>query len=115
VSTRAERQLRPEVQISWAGQGLRENSPMPLNIIVTATVKDERGLGEPLFILWIFSCLSIAQGVNVLSAVPLLDRMVSLDVNQHLKKNDRAQVVCDSRGGCPGIPAPVSPYGLCGR
>ena len=91
---------------------------MPLNIIVTATVKDERGLGEPLFILWIFSCLSIAQEVNVLGSPPLLVRMVSVDVKQHLKKNDRAQVVCDSRGGRggrPGLRVPNRLHGLGGR
>ena len=88
---------------------------MPFNIIVTATVKDERGLGEPLFILWIFSCLSTAQKVNVLGPPPLLVRVVSVDVKLHLKKNDRAQVVCDSRGGCPGLRVPNSLHGLCGR
>ena len=27
----------------------------------------------------------------------------------------RAQKVCESRGGRPGLPVPNSPYGLCGR
>ena len=27
----------------------------------------------------------------------------------------RAQELCESRGGCPGLPVPNSPYGLCGR
>ena len=27
----------------------------------------------------------------------------------------RAQVLCESRGGRPGLPIPNSPYGLCGR
>ena len=27
----------------------------------------------------------------------------------------RPQEVCESRGGRPGLPAPNSPYGLCGR
>ena len=27
----------------------------------------------------------------------------------------RAQVLCESRGGRPGLPVPNSPYGLCGR
>ena len=31
--------------------------------------------------------------------------MVYVDVKQH----------CESRGGCPGLPVPNKPYGLCGR
>ena len=27
----------------------------------------------------------------------------------------RAQELCESRGGRPGLPVPSSPYGLCGR
>ena len=27
----------------------------------------------------------------------------------------RAQELCESRGGCPGLPVPNSPYSLCGR
>ena len=27
----------------------------------------------------------------------------------------RAQVLCERRGGCPGLPVPNNPYGLCGR
>ena len=27
----------------------------------------------------------------------------------------RAQGLCESRGGCPGLPVCNSPYGLCGR
>ena len=27
----------------------------------------------------------------------------------------RAQELCESRGGHPGLPVPDSPYGLCGR
>ena len=27
----------------------------------------------------------------------------------------RAQELCESRGGRPGLPVPDSPYGLCGR
>ena len=44
--------------------------------------------------------------------------MVSVDVKQHLKKKAiwfRAQELCESRGGHPGLPVPNSPYGLCGR
>ena len=40
---------------------------------------------------------------------------VSVDVKKNFKKNDRAQVVCDSRGGCPGLRVPNSLHGLCGR
>ena len=28
---------------------------------------------------------------------------------------DRAQELCESRGGRPGLPVPNSPYGVCGR
>ena len=44
--------------------------------------------------------------------------MVSVDIKQHLKKEAiwfRAQELCESRGGHPGLPVPNSPYGLCGR
>ena len=27
----------------------------------------------------------------------------------------KAQELCESRGGCPCLPVPNSPYGLCGR
>ena len=27
----------------------------------------------------------------------------------------KAQTMCESRGGRPGLPVPNSPYGLCGR
>ena len=55
--------------------------------------------------------------VDVLGYPPLLVRMVrvSVDVKKNFKKNDRAQVVCDSRGGCPGLRVPNSLHGLCGR
>ena len=29
--------------------------------------------------------------------------------------NIKAQELCESRGGRPGLPVPNSPYGLCGR
>ena len=29
--------------------------------------------------------------------------------------HERAQELCVSRGGCPGLPVPNSPYGPCGR
>jgi len=28
---------------------------------------------------------------------------------------NQSQELCESRGGCPGLPVPNSPYGLCGR
>ena len=35
---------------------------------------------------------------------------------QHLKLSVlSARELCESRGGRPGLPAPNSPYGLCGR
>ena len=43
--------------------------------------------------------------------------MVSVDLKQHWARITvtRAQEPCESRGGRPGLPAPNSPYGLCGR
>ena len=45
--------------------------------------------------------------------------MVSVDVKHHvyyyLIQNFRAQELYESRGGRPGLSAPNSPYGLCGR
>ena len=32
-----------------------------------------------------------------------------------MENNARAQELCESRGGRPGLPAPKSPYGLGGR
>ena len=32
-----------------------------------------------------------------------------------LTVSGRAQKLCESRGGCPGLPVPNGPYGLCGR
>ena len=32
-----------------------------------------------------------------------------------VKIHHKAQELCESRGGRPGLPAPNSPYGLCGR
>ena len=51
--------------------------------------------------------------VDVLGSPSLTVLMVSLDVNQH--KMCQAQVLCESRSGCPGLPVPNSPYGLFGR
>ena len=38
--------------------------------------------------------------------------MVSVDVKQHWT---RAEELCESPGGCPGLPVPNSPSGLCGH
>ena len=32
-----------------------------------------------------------------------------------LTVSGRAQKLCESRGGCPGLPVPNSPYGFCER
>ena len=44
----------------------------------------------------------------------LISRMVSVDVMYRVSDN-RAQELCESRGGRPGLPVPNSHYGLCGR
>ena len=41
--------------------------------------------------------------------------MVSADVKRHSTKLFRAQELCESREGRPGLPVLNSPYGLCGR
>ena len=46
--------------------------------------------------------------VAVLGSLSLIVLMVSVDVI-------RVQELCESQGGCPGLPVPHSPYGLCGR
>ena len=51
--------------------------------------------------------------VDVLGSPSLIVLTVSVHVKQHL--NNRAQELCESRGGRPGLPVPNSPYGLCGR
>ena len=55
--------------------------------------------------------------VAVLGSPSLIVLTVSVDVKQHLKKKRvlRAQKLCESRGGRPGLPVPDSPCGLCGR
>ena len=55
--------------------------------------------------------------VGVLDFPSLIALMVLVDVKQNLKKKSgaRAQELCESRGGRPGLPVPNSPYGLCGR
>ena len=55
--------------------------------------------------------------VGVLDFPSLIALMVLVDVKQNLKKKSgaRAQELCESRGGRPGLPAPSSPHGHCGR
>ena len=60
--------------------------------------------------------------VVILGSPSLIVHMVSVDVKQQLKKkkrrknwSNRAQELCESRGGRPGLPVLSSPYGLCGR
>ena len=56
--------------------------------------------------------------VAVLGSPSLIVFVVSVDVKQHLEKKklaDRAQEVCERRGGRPGLPVPNSPCGFCGR
>ena len=56
--------------------------------------------------------------VAVLGSPPLIIPTVSVDVKQHLKKKAfwlRAQELCESGGGRPGLPVPNGPHGLCGR
>ena len=61
------------------------------------------------------SCVKVE--VAVLGSPSLIIRTVSVDVKQHWTRsqNFRAQELCKSRGGCPGLPVPNNPYGLCGR
>ena len=47
-------------------------------------------------------------------APSLIRLMVSVDVKQHWALV-RAQELCESRDGRPGLSVPDSPYGLCGR
>ena len=56
--------------------------------------------------------------VDVLGSLSLIVPMVSVDLKQHFKKKTsefRAQELCESRGGRPGLPVHNSLYGLCGR
>ena len=52
--------------------------------------------------------------VAVLGSPSLTVLMLSVDIKQHLKKTlyDRAQELCESRGGRPGLTVPNSPYGF---
>ena len=57
--------------------------------------------------------------VDVLGSPSLTVYTVSVDINQHLKKRKKTQIrgqeLCESRGGCPGLPIRNSMYSLCGR
>ena len=54
--------------------------------------------------------------VAVLGSPSLISLMVSVDVKQHLEEIDelRAQELCESGGGHPGLPIPNKPDGFCG-
>ena len=51
----------------------------------------------------------------VRNARSLIRLMVSVDLKHHEVASVRAQELCESRGGRPGLSVPNSPYGLCGR
>ena len=59
--------------------------------------------------------------VAVLGFQSLIVLMVSVDVKHHISlltirlAGFRAQELCESLSGRPGLPVPNSPYGLCGR
>ena len=53
--------------------------------------------------------------VVVQGSPSLIVPTVSVDVKQCRTKGLRAKELCESRGGCPGLPIPNSPYDLCGR
>ena len=60
------------------------------------------------------SCVKVE--VSVLGSPSLIVLMTSVDVRQHWTRTHiRAQQLCETRGGRPGIPVPNSPYGFCGR
>ena len=46
----------------------------------------------------------------------LISLVVSVDVKHHvyLEHLFKAQELCESRGGRPGLPDPIKPCGLCG-
>ena len=59
------------------------------------------------------SCVKVEAAV--LGSLSLISLMVSVDVKQHCTQTLRAQELCESRGGRPGLPVPDKPYGFCGR
>ena len=64
------------------------------------------------------SCVKVE--VAVLGPQSLIVLTVSVDVKQHLRmkkkcRSNRAQQLCESRGGRPWLPFPDSPDGVCGR
>ena len=56
--------------------------------------------------------------VAVLGSPSLIVLVVSVDLTHHLNldfdENIRAQKLCESRGGRPGLAVRNRPYGLCG-
>ena len=80
--------------------------------------KKEREKKKKTHISDLRSCVKVE--VDVLSAPSPIVLMVSVDVKQHLKKDEedtniRSQELCESRGGRPELSVPNSLYGLCGR
>ena len=59
------------------------------------------------------SCVKVE--VAVLGSLSLMVLRVSVDVKQLWTWTFRTQKLCESRGGCPGLPVPSGPEGLCGR
>ena len=59
------------------------------------------------------SCVKV--DVAILGSQSLISLTVSVDVKQHWTWTQtlRAQELCESRGGRPGLPVPNSPLGLC--
>ena len=54
--------------------------------------------------------------VAVLGSPSLIILMVSVDGKQHSTSTaDRAQKLCENRGGRPGLPVPNNPDVFCGR
>ena len=55
----------------------------------------------------------------VLGSPSLISLMVSVDVKHYERRSEtlriRAQELCESRGGRPGLPVPNKPDGFCGR
>ena len=82
------------------------------NLEASAEYKSESTL-----FLWseLRSCVKVKVAIG--GSLSLMVLRVSVDVKQHWTwtQTHRAQELCESRGGHPGLPVPNSPYGLCGR
>ena len=53
--------------------------------------------------------------VAVLGSPSLIVLMVFVDIKQHWTTRIRAQELCGSRGGRPGLPVPNKLHGFCGH